>query len=120
MTRPPGWQAQVIDALLTAQQLGDTDGSGKPNVLSPRLIDMGSRAVTWFAFVLPVVFVDAFETSSPRRVRVPLLGKPRTLTSCLLRRNSASRMRLTLLPMRSPDVRGGRPARLPIEKVALG
>jgi len=34
---------------------------------------MGSRAVTCFAFALPAGYVAEFETSSPRRVRVPLL-----------------------------------------------
>jgi hypothetical protein len=46
---------------------------------------MGSRAVIRFAFDLPAGFAVAFETSSARRVRVPLLGKLQTLTSVLLR-----------------------------------
>jgi sugar lactone lactonase YvrE len=41
---------------------------------------MGSRAATCFVFVLLTALVLAFETSSPTRVRVSLLGTPRTLT----------------------------------------
>ncbi len=41
---------------------------------------MGSRAATSFVFVLLAALMVAFETSSPNRVRVSLLGKPQTLT----------------------------------------
>lgn len=41
---------------------------------------MGSRAAHGFVFVLVAALVVAFQTSSADRVRVSLLGKPRTLT----------------------------------------
>lgn len=42
---------------------------------------MGSRAATCIVFVLLTALVLAFETSSSTRVRVSLLGTPRTLTA---------------------------------------
>ena len=54
---------------------------------------MGSRAATCIVFVLLTALVLAFETSSSTRVRVSLLGTPRTLTA-----GQAWTVRLTVRP----------------------